>query len=203
MGDERNGDLPSPGIAVPWPSDSHGHPNPISGFAVTEPRGLVTISNADPTGQCDLVCIGGIVAGAISFATGVGEFAVGTVGIYEAAVAAGTMSAETVDAIDTALAGTSIVSGGVALGADANSCAAGQSAACVGAFLGGGGVLGGGASLAATYIGGATAETVGSGASAIGLSLGLAGVLTDTASAANAATVVPSGCTLISPQETP
>ncbi len=108
----------------------------------------------------------GLVAGAVSLATGAGEVVAGG-----GAVAEGVLGA------------VSVASGLVAAGVDTHYCLAGSGIACVGAGVGlvatGGG--------AAVVLGVATGDAA-AGATAIGLTLGGIGLLSDAAGTANAAT---------------
>jgi RHS repeat-associated protein len=109
------------------------------------------------------VAAGGVVLGGIALATGFGEVAGAGAAGGEAAISLG---------------GVSAVSGAAAASLDASACAGGSGVACVGAGVGA--VASGGASAVVTgFVSGEAA----SGATAIGLSSGVLGFITDLASA--------------------
>ena len=125
------------------------------GYANDDP-----VNEADPTGRCGFVCVGGIVLGGVAVASGVGEVVIGG-----GAIAEGT------------LAGISFVSGASASVIDTKECVGGSSISCVGA--GAGFIATGGAGLSLGVLSGNAAA----GATAIGLSFGGIGFLGDTAGA--------------------
>jgi len=117
------------------------------------------INEADPSGQCGLVCIGGIVLGGVAVATGVGAVVVGA------------------GAVATALTATSAVAGTAATLADTKECVTNGGVACVGAGVGVVATAGAGAVVL-----GATGD-VAAAATAIGITSGGIGVLSDVAGA--------------------
>ena len=91
------------------------------------------IAETDATGNCGLLCIGGIVLGGISLVTGVGEVVGVAVTIGETTVSLGTVSA---------------VAGAAASAADTPGCIQGDMANCVGAGLGIAGAVSSGVAVA-------------------------------------------------------
>jgi RHS repeat-associated protein len=118
------------------------------------------LNRADPSGRCGLVCIGGIALGVVAVGSGVGAVVVG----------AGVVGA--------ALATTSAVAGAAATVADTTECAKGSAIGCVGAGVG----VVASAGAGAVVLGFATGD-VASAATAIGLTSGGIGLLSDTAGA--------------------
>jgi RHS repeat-associated protein len=131
------------------------------------------INKADPSGRCGFVCVGGIVLGGVAVATGVGEV-----------VGAGALVGE------GTLGLVSAVSGGAGAIADGKECLGGSGIACVGAGVGGVASLGAG-SVVVGLLGGDAAA----GATAIGVSSGATGFLSDLAGAlAPSSASATSGC---------
>lgn len=118
------------------------------------------LNEADPSGRCGVVCIGGVVLGGVALATGVGE-------VVGAGVLIGGISEGTLGVV-------SGVSGVAAAGLDTNECVSGSAVACIGA---GAGAISGGAGLL-TGLGVVTGETA-SGLTALGLPTGALGFLGD------------------------
>jgi RHS repeat-associated protein len=121
------------------------------------------IDKADPSGRCGFVCVGGIVLGGVTLASGVGEVVGATVVIGETAVSLGAVSA---------------VSGALGTLADTGECVAHENVSCVGAIAGGLGPIG----AAGVGLGLLTGEAI-NGVRAIGLTLGATGWLGDAAGA--------------------
>jgi RHS repeat-associated protein len=117
------------------------------------------INKYDPSGRCGLVCVAGIVLGGVAVATGVGAVVVGA------------------GAVATALAATSVATGAGAFAADSDECVTHVGIACVGAGVGLVATAGAGA-----VVFGATGEFA-AGASAIGITSGGIGLLSDVAGA--------------------
>jgi RHS repeat-associated protein len=117
------------------------------------------INKYDPSGRCGLVCIGGIALGVVAVGTGVGAVVVGA------------------GAVATALATTSAVAGAGAFLADGDQCVTQGGVACVGAGVGA--VATGGAGAIVVGVGGEVAA----GATAIGVTSGGIGLLSDIAGA--------------------
>jgi RHS repeat-associated protein len=119
------------------------------------------IDKADPNGRCGFVCVGGIVLGGVAVATGVGEVVAGGVLVGE-----GTLGA------------VSVLSGAAGAVADTKECVGGDDVACVGAGVGTVASLGAGG-VAVGLLGGNAAA----GATAIGITSGSIGLLSDLAGA--------------------
>jgi RHS repeat-associated protein len=117
------------------------------------------VNRYDPSGRCGFICVGGIVLGGVAVASGVGAVVVGAT------------------ALATALATTSVVAGAGATIADTRECVTNRGIACVGAGVGL--VAAGGAGV---VVAGVTGD-VAAGASAIGITSGGIGFLSDLAGA--------------------
>ena len=115
------------------------------------------INRYDPTGRCGFVCIGGIVLGGLAVASGIGAVVVGAA------------------ALATALATASAVAGVAATIADTKECVIHGGIACVGAGVGFVAAAGAG-----VVVVGAGADVV-AGATAIGITTGGIGFLSDLA----------------------
>ncbi len=132
------------------------------------------LDEADPSGRCGLECIGGIVLGGVALASGVGEIAGATVAIGETAVSLGAVSA---------------VAGGAAAGLDAKGCVAGSGVSCVGAAVGT--IASAGAFGVAT---GVVTGEVADGVTAISISSGTLGFLSDLAGGLVPSPALAEGC---------
>jgi RHS repeat-associated protein len=119
------------------------------------------LNEADPSGRCGLVCVGGIVLGGVAVATGVGEVVAGGVIVGE-----GTLGV------------VSAVSGAAGAVADTTECAKGDAIGCVGAGVG----VVASAGAGAVALGFVTGD-VASATTAIGLTTGGIGFLSDVAGA--------------------
>lgn len=119
---------------------------------------------------------GGIAFGVVAVATGVGALGYGLVAV--------TAVGETADAAATTalvLGVASGVSGSASLGLDLQKCLDGDKTACVGASLGGLGLVTGGLATAggSVFAAGSVASSVSLGLSAVGASAGIAAVEVD------------------------
>ncbi len=119
------------------------------------------LNEADPSGRCGLVCVGGIVLGGVAVATGVGEVVAGGVIVGE-----GTLGV------------VSAISGAAGAVADTTECAKGDAIGCVGAGVG----VVASAGAGAVALGFVTGD-VASATTAIGLTTGGIGFLSDVAGA--------------------
>jgi RHS repeat-associated protein len=119
------------------------------------------LNQADPSGRCGLVCVGGIVLGGVAVATGVGEVVAGGVIVGE-----GTLGV------------VSAVSGAAGAVADTTACTKGDAIGCVGAGVGTVASAGAGA-VALGFVTG----DVASATTAIGLTTGGISFLSDVAGA--------------------
>ena len=113
------------------------------------------VNEADPTGRCGVVCIGGLVLGGVAVVSGVGEVVAGGVIATE-----GTLGA------------ISAVTGFVSTGVDAKECVGGSRISCVGGVVGA--ITAGGASAVAL---GLVTDEAAAGVTAVGLTAGGAGLL--------------------------
>jgi RHS repeat-associated protein len=135
------------------------------------------IDKNDPSGRCGIVCAVGVVAGGVALATGVGEVVGAGAGL---GFAAGDLTA------------ASFGFGIVGAAADAHECYEGEAIARVGLGAGVVATAGAGAGLgpAAAFI----SDIAASGATAIGLTFGAIGFLSDVAAALAPSNASARGC---------
>jgi RHS repeat-associated protein len=135
------------------------------------------IDKYDPSGRCGIVCAVGVVAGGVALATGVGE-------VVGAGAALGFAAGD--------LTAASFGFGIVGAAADAHECYEGEAIACVG--LGTGVVATAGAGAGLGPVAALISDTAASGATAIGVTFGAIGFLSDVGAALAPSNVSARGC---------